>query len=1023
MDVMLHLFTELYENENEPLRATGFFGVLVPSLAGRDLLAPDFSADDFQADFARAVRDALELSDAYALAESVAFFFVTEPNDVETAYTVGDPYDCLDLAFERRLRANEKDVEPGAHPQRKQRRVDAVLAMRNACTSSYHFGRDSGDFCECFRSTLDVERMFQALDGDAGGPAGRLFDNRRLMQSECALKNRFGFKNAFQRGEVRDLTLRCLLRRDPLRGDAWALDLSRGVCFFVHGRDVSRECFSVCRFPDVRLTQHDPPAPDRDLRDAISRMGFDAFVVPGDKGDFAVLREQMTPSVARVDAEARAAAGPGAAREARERWRRATANVFKNKFATSGRVAASFKGLVAYWESLVEGLGFIKLHALPSMRYADLDAQQSLLLYLWELVEDESTYSQHSHAVRLLINCRWACAKHLASQHKPPHEALTGEPGSGKSRLLEMQQAFLPSDFYKCMSSWSDKAMLTDKDPETGEVNRELNFSQTNIFMDELNGDDFGYSGEGKNKDKSFGEGNQRVTLAKQMWAPANRQMTWIRQVRKLDKYGNQIQCTETGSATVEACIFGNMNGKKTNVNPAFNRRIAFTNVNKRTRPDGQDFEETKRKEKYARMLAPAREALKDNARVQYTVGLARFVGTMREAPPLTTFELLVEPFQAAALRYTDTPHFSERIDDVRRRVQLFTDMYACGATLQSRAAARVRRAAEAGDGFARYTFDELIEAHADVEAAAVPGERTCLALLGSLEEVCFPSLHRYLLEALCAAFRDAVRAAFEDDDGEPHLDLGVREHRSLKETSRECAARALTSAALPYFRTKTNGFDIKEPEFQVEGAVEELFERVTGPPQGRHAVLRLVEDEGGVRVMLSKYRLRYLHVGVHTAAEACLHAGSPLGKQLLLAPYRKEVPLPGFEDLGLKTLAFAPQLPMFLEVGEHAAGCAREPCTCFRARPAWRRQFRGVRLKTLPGAVASVPPPRPRGAYPGILDDECFAEHHALQTFLDPECAETRARFHPGLARLWHEGETPDIDRAVWPAPEDVAF
>ncbi len=1010
MDVMLFLFKKLFEEENQPLRAAGFFCAMLPR-------ADAASPVDCLASFCENVRAAHELSDAYALAESFAFFFVTEPNDGERVNPVSDAYDCMDVVFEHHMRRNKCEPDPHGHPERVQRHADAVKAALNVISPSYNFTPSSMDFSDCFRCPLDVLRMFEAIGHDVE-PASAL-DTRRLVQSTHTLKHAFGFSRLVDQQRVPHPALRVMLARDAAN-NSWSLDLARGLCFFVHPNDVSRETFKLSKFPDIRRLTHERLLPNRDLVNAIENLNFDRFVLPENKGVFQVLREHMASSVADIDALCQTLPAREA-REKREAWRRSVTTVLKQLFDATGRVSKSFKALVRHWQSHVEAYDRVMVRTLPTMRYGDLDAQQCLLHYFWDLMEDESTYSQHSHGVRMLLNARWSVAKHLASRYKPPHEALMGEPGSGKSRLMEMVQIMLPEEVCLAMSSWSDKGMLTDKDPDTGEINREHNFTDVTIFQDELNLSDFGYA-DGKAKDKSFGEGNPRTAIAKQFLAPLNRQLTWVRQVRKVDKYGAQTYFTETGVVSMEALVTGNLNGKKGGINPAFFRRVAFVNVNKRTRDD-QDFETIKRKEKRSKEMHPTRDAMKDNARLQYTIGLARFVGACREDPPMTTFDLVVKRFETAMLKITDVSHFSERLDDARRRVQLFIDAFACAATLQVRSCERARAAVQS-DGRAAYTFDEIMAAQADVEAVAVPGERTCLAVLGTLEDVCLPAIHRYALEALCQTFRDEVRAAFEDDTDASFIDLGVREHPTIRETGVECAVRALSSAIMPYFRTKTNGFDIKNPGFQVEGALEELMELNTGVAP-RHAVLKIDQTETEVRVYLSKYRLRKLHAGVHTILEECLHAGSPIGKQLLLAPFRKEVPLPGFEDLGLKTLKFAPHLPMVVDVRAHGAGCPADgggECACFRRRPAPLENTAAISRRTIRQSASRCAPPRVT-TYPGILDDEAFRAWHEGHTFLDPSDALVREKFHPAFVKLRSPDERPEIDRPDVASRTDVGF
>ena len=293
-------------------------------------------------------------------------------------------------------------------------------------------------------------------------------------------------------------------------------------------------------------------------------------------------------------------------------------------------------------------------------------------------------------------------------------------------------------------------------------------------------------------------------------------------------------------------------------------------------------------------------------------------------------------------------------------------------------------------------TFDEIVAALPDIEvralstffstrltglffqAYAVPSEKTCLAFLGCLEEICFPLLHRLVFDAVFEQWKDNI-GDLDDENRSSYVTLPMLEMRKSREDAKECAVRMLFNGIIARVKCNTAEVRINEPELSTKGVIEELFERVTGPPDARHAVLKCEEDDTGVRVFVSRYRLKRRRVDMSDVLKACLHKGSPTGTHIFIAPYRR-IP----SDDG--PIRYGPQIPMFFRVPEDGEFRSRPPCESSTRATRMR-----TRARTEDSRLLDVGDVRP-----GYLDDLCFQNYHARVTRLDPTDAETRRTYHP---------------------------
>ena len=143
--------------------------------------------------------------------------------------------------------------------------------------------------------------------------------------------------------------------------------------------------------------------------------------------------------------------------------------------------------------------------------------------------------------------------------------------------------------------------------------------------------------------------------------------------------------------------------------------------------------------------------------------------------------------------------------------------------------------------------------------------------------------------------------------------------------------------------------------------------------------------------MIVSRHRLEKRDVGMAEVLRQCLHDASPVGRQLLLAPYREGE-------------RYAPQYPMFFDVtSEDVQTRLNLNGDEFARRPSRTAPQRTRETSSQTGRHAN-------------LDDACFERYRKKHLHLSPEEA---FRYHPRRASFFCEGapsvtlsEYPEYDR-----------
>ena len=120
-------------------------------------------------------------------------------------------------------------------------------------------------------------------------------------------------------------------------------------------------------------------------------------------------------------------------------------------------ISSSLRGLIEKWQVLDEIHNGIPMKQIynTDMNADETDSQQKLLLYLYEVSEDIGIFCHHSTFIQVLLDSRWACQK---KQTKAPHTILFGEPGTGKSHVLDMAKECLPRYLFEKVTNMSTLA-------------------------------------------------------------------------------------------------------------------------------------------------------------------------------------------------------------------------------------------------------------------------------------------------------------------------------------------------------------------------------------------------------------------------------------------------------------------------------------------------------------------------------------------------------------------------------------
>jgi hypothetical protein len=201
-------------------------------------------------------------------------------------------------------------------------------------------------------------------------------------------------------------------------------------------------------------------------------------------------------------------------------------------------------------------------------------------------------------------------------------------------------------------------------------------------------------------------------------------------------------------------------------------------------------------------------------------------------------------------------------------------------------------------------TFDEIVAKLPEVERHMVPGERLCLAVLSTLEDACFPLMHKIVLTAVKKRWPD-----LEEYDGPPvytedgvsygsYAKLSLRSVAALArgEDARTCGRRVLFQELRAIIAKESSHYQIEGGEPLAEAAIEELM-GIFAPD---HPVIVAREDpaDGRVEILFSLVRLQNINLSMKSVVQKIAKKGT----QLLMVPYVEA------SDFVL------PQFPMYIE-------------------------------------------------------------------------------------------------------------
>lgn len=869
MDVMLFLFEKLSKSPR--------------NLEAKRVILHVKLLDGVTKEYVR--EESPDLGDAYSKVESFVFYVEVfkkgtgdeAAEDVECGDAdFRDLDDAMTMLFETEIR--DKDS--------KKRKRAAYFCNRNETDEElYNLNKESQDLTDIFKSPVDVGRMVEALYGRSG--LTRADEKKNLCDLPYAFSKIFNCAHLYGEESPRvdgDMV-------EPYHSvNGESLDLCRGLTFQILSVDFAREVFGRFIFPDIRkvVADFEFPIPDDDTMTSVVDLELDRSVTTKNKSAMVVLRERLAPSHAKMTLDCKRAMEREDKYEIRSSWQRKALVPFKALFNSQAAVSPSMRSLVEDWEMKTERDEGIILPKFEMNFPANIDRQSAYLKAFFDFAEESGFYCHHAMWITVLISSRWACRK---GKGRGPHMILFGSPGSGKSHIIDLTGDCTPDGFATGMSSmsrlaWAVKDKHNPDNPDTCQT-------QIAFLVDEVPA-----AYLGANDQKKQGEGDDSVATMKEMLT--NHHLTWRRNVESKTMDGLKTRSLEEGKITNEPVFLGGMNRAPKEINEAFVRRIMFVTCQQFKRGDKVTFEQCKvkgnaAKEDESSPTNKAIEALKTNAQLHMAVALAEYCKIIKP-PCLDAWKEVMPIFKREVEKVTTVQNFDDRLDDAKNRLTLMVRMIACFEVYQRK---------EEGP----LTFDQIIDRVLEVEKHAVAGEKLCLSMLTGLEDVCFPLMHKIVLQAIKKKWPDLEEC---EESGEVYVEDNVSKGSYAKLTLRsvitrarnedmaECVKRALYYELRNIISSETSQYKIKGGAKLAESAIEELM-TVCAPD---HPVIVAIENaaDARVNVYVSLRRLERVNFGTIDVVRKIAKKGT----QLLMTPYRE----PG-QELVL------PQFPMFHEQEE----------------------------------------------------------------------------------------------------------
>jgi hypothetical protein len=894
MDFMLYIFDEL-RNKPKRIRAKRAFCLM--------RLKESAVEDGVDADWIRSCGD---LSKAYSKVYSFSFFIEVEKKSESQDEGNGDvtsDFKDLDDIIQKLYRtvADDGDEESAPVPKRQ---AEEPPKKRIRAESSFHAGNNQQS--RIFNTDKESAELIETAKS-----------NFQIGQTICGAVAQFRVADGDQLQDLRDLpyapsrvwSLQALWERCQEEGNAEesrmprefvvqtevhgpCIDLCKGLSFGVLSDNFVRVKFGLLGFPDIRkkTADYNVPVPDDDTMTAVVSIPLDMSVQTKGVSAFYATRERLAPS--RYDME-QACLNPTLSLEQkhdlRAEWQQQALVPFKSIFNERSCISLSIKKMVALWEHANEkdhGPGKPSGISIPSLRvqaHANLDRQGDYIAALYDFAELVGFYCHHSIFICMLIDSLFACRK---GAQKGPHTILFGDPGSGKSYILEVVLECLQAlgkKIFGTKLSFMSRLSWATKDPNNPD-NPETMQTQIAMFWDEVPASFLGAS------DSKHGESDDVVAAWKEMLTASV--LSYQRNIEVLTKDGLKGRGFEEADITNEPVFFGGMNRAPGGINPAFKRRICFKTCVQFQRADGVTFEsafkqEQATKEDPLRMRWMA--ALRINAQLHLLVSTAEYCGILLE-PNIDIWHGLIESFKAELAKFVSVANLLDRISDAKTRLILLTRRIAIFETYQS------------GEDQV-LSFDEIVSKLSEVEKRCIAGERLCISVLSSLDDTCFPLMHKVVLNSIILKWPDihleTVDNVYTSDNRSfgTYVRIPLSGKRNTKGfTSCEWAAMQMYDMLHAIISTETKRYKLGDSKNLAIAAIQELIS-VMSPD---HPVIVVVDDfdNGTVDVFISLIRLRNKDASIKDVIRKISGAGT----QLMLTPHQDPI---------------LPQFPSYVEDGD----------------------------------------------------------------------------------------------------------
>jgi hypothetical protein len=905
LDVFIRMFEELFFQEDESKR----------KLEARYAYCLVRTHDRF--DHSEEIRSHTDLSESYELVESFVFF-------VEVCRRANEEYPDDDLDFSDLDDIVESSIR-NLHGQRKSTGDEQELKRRKLFATKLHasFNCQHPNVYDCTKESCDLSTFTNPVEFgrvvQASGIPVSVSVNKdsksKLSTLDYAPSKIFNAYEVFTKAndEGADDNDRmpmefCVFHEDT---GQWCLDLCKGLSFDLEPPQLRLELFPLLGFPDIRQreTPDSIPYPDDTTLLRASGVELDnTFQVEGVSG-FTRAKNKLALSISSLNNHLQENIGRIEENfETRREWQKRALVVYKSLvYGPRSAVSKSVKNMIHEWEKETEkerrcgsiGIDVTSINDIFT-RYPNLDAQQNYLANLFVFAERAGVFCQHCNFLGMLIDSRYACRKGSVMKDPAPHTILYGSPGSGKSYCLEMTKECTQREGFSVFCKWIDNASALNwavvpvDDPDNPDTTQ----AQICIMWDEVPGSKLGVG------DKKMGEGSNEVSTTKSMLTKATLEFERNTEIKRPD--GTVGRGLEQASITNECVIFGGMNRPPLDLNSAFHRRFAFKAALAFDRADGVTLEDSKRvSENFDPLVEQWKMALRINARLHMLVAGAEYCGIIKE-PCLKSFDRLSTLFKKEVLAITTVEHFSNRINDARQRLKLFTRMIAIFETYQ-----------QSGDTIMR--FDRMVSMIPEVERRSVAGDRLALAMLSGIEETIFPLIHKLVLKSIMERWKGDDNEGLERFRADGYRDLNPGRYAKLplekkpsyrqkkEETILDCGVRVLMDNVERFVNRAAGTFCLEGATELAKAAIRELTR--TKDPELPVIVFEEETGEAGdynmsgeLAIYVSLKRLQTIDISVADIIKKF----SPPGTQLTLIPHRMQ-----------NSSAILPQFPLAFDDGE----------------------------------------------------------------------------------------------------------